>query len=322
MASITKRGKSYRFKVSAGYDAGGSQIVKTMTWTPPANMTTKRAEKEAQHQAALFEERIRKGQYVDEQRVKFQTFVETRWFPNYADVRLRPRTVAGYHDLMQRVYPEIGHLYLDQIRPAHLVTLYRKLSTTQKQITYHAKDDMKQLLKKKGYSVTSFASHAGISRTAQYLPGQGVFTDETKNRSSNRVISISNTVVNSLRELKVWQAEQRLKLGKLWKNKGGNVFVLDDGTPIQSNTLSRWFHNFIAKTDLPQIHLHSLRHTCATLSITNGVSVNVVAGQLGHATPETTTRIYTHSIQAAQAAAADLIDDLLTPPKKETKAVK
>lgn len=458
MASITKRGKSYRFKVSAGYDAAGNQIVKTKTWTPPANMSEKRAEKEAHHQAALFEEQIRRGEYAEEQRLKFQTFVEERWFPDYASVRLRPRTIAGYKDLMQRIFPEMGHLYLDQIRPAHLARFYRKLSGTEKTVTYHAKEDMRKMLKGKGLSLSAFADQSGISRSAlalccdgknisrenaekvaaglnapleelfeeanagetlsantvakyhrvlssvfqtavewqyitsnpcervapprsertepeyltaeqavhllelaesqpiyyrtavllllytgcrrgealgltwsdvdlakktisisrstQYLPGKGTFTDETKNRSSCRVISVSETVVKALRELKLWQTEERLKLGSIWKDREGKLFVLDDGTPIQPNTLSRWFHTFIEKTDLPKIHLHSLRHTCATLNITNGVAVNVVAGQLGHATAETTTRIYTHTIQSAQAAAAEQMDDLLRREKQ------
>ena len=32
MANITKRGNSYSIRVSAGYDASGKQIMKSMTW--------------------------------------------------------------------------------------------------------------------------------------------------------------------------------------------------------------------------------------------------------------------------------------------------
>ena len=34
MAHIEKRGDSYRFTVSAGYDLNGKQIKKFMTWKP------------------------------------------------------------------------------------------------------------------------------------------------------------------------------------------------------------------------------------------------------------------------------------------------
>ena len=55
---------------------------------------------------------------VAEGRVKFSTFSE-RWFQDYAATKLRPRTLERYRDLMKRIEPEIGHLYLDKIRPGH-----------------------------------------------------------------------------------------------------------------------------------------------------------------------------------------------------------
>ena len=49
MASITRRegkGKtSYQITVSQGADVSGKQIRKRMTWTPPANMTERQAQK-------------------------------------------------------------------------------------------------------------------------------------------------------------------------------------------------------------------------------------------------------------------------------------
>ena len=109
--------------------------------------------------------------------------------------------------------------------------------------------------------------------------------------------------------------EQRLALGEHWSYTE-YIFTAQDGTPMHPDTLSGWFRDFIKKTDLPQIHIHSLRHTNATLSIANGVAVTTVAGQLGHANATTTTKIYAHSIKSAQAAAADMMDDLLTPSRK------
>ena len=43
----------------------------------------------------------------------------------------------------------------------------------------------------------------------------------------------------------------------------------------------------------------------------NGVSITTVAGQLGHADSTTTAKIYAHAIKSAQAAAADMMEDLL-----------
>ena len=56
MASIEKRGTSFRIKVSCGYRADGKQVFQRMTWTPDPKMTAKQIEKEVQRQAVLFEE--------------------------------------------------------------------------------------------------------------------------------------------------------------------------------------------------------------------------------------------------------------------------
>ena len=70
MANIKRRGNSYSIRVSAGYDTTGKQIVKSMTWKIPTGMSDKKAEKEANHVAALFEEQVRMGQTA-EQKIMF-----------------------------------------------------------------------------------------------------------------------------------------------------------------------------------------------------------------------------------------------------------
>ncbi len=75
MATIKKRGDSYRFTVSLGDDINGKQLRKTMTWTPPEGMAPKKAENEAQRQAVLFEEKCRSGQVLDGG-MKFADFSE------------------------------------------------------------------------------------------------------------------------------------------------------------------------------------------------------------------------------------------------------
>ncbi len=61
MATIEKRGNSYRITVSAGYDMQGKQIKKRMTWTPEPTMSDKQIKKELERQAVLFEEQINNG---------------------------------------------------------------------------------------------------------------------------------------------------------------------------------------------------------------------------------------------------------------------
>ena len=50
--------------------------------------------------------------------------------------------------MMDRINPAIGHLYMDKIRPAHLMSFYKELSTTKISTKAHCKIDLKAHLKK------------------------------------------------------------------------------------------------------------------------------------------------------------------------------
>ena len=93
MASIQKRGDSYTFRVSAGYDANGKQVMKTMTWKPPAGMNKRRADKEAKHEAELFEEKVRNGM-VGDGRMKLAEFAE-KWMRITQNLSFAPEPSHG-----------------------------------------------------------------------------------------------------------------------------------------------------------------------------------------------------------------------------------
>ena len=112
MASVEKRGNSYRIKVSCGYKTDGKQVTQKMTWTPDPNMTEKQVEKELQRQVVLFEEECRRGQVVSA--VKFEAFAE-EWFEEYAKLNLKSTTYTRQRQLTKRVYAAIGHIRLDRL---------------------------------------------------------------------------------------------------------------------------------------------------------------------------------------------------------------
>ena len=170
-----------------------------------------------------------------------------------------------------------------------------------------------------GLEWTDFNEEYGllkIDKTIQYLPDRGIFEDDTKNETSDRVIKLSKSAIRALKAQRKWQLEQQLKLSNCW-NPSGKIFTSPTGAIIHPDTLTGWFHDFIERSDLPPIHLHSLRHTHATLQIANGVSVTTVAGILGHSNANTTTKVYAHAIQSAAAASAEMMDNLLNPVRKQ-----
>lgn len=162
-----------------------------------------------------------------------------------------------------------------------------------------------------------------IRRTSQYIAKQGIIEDSTKNTSSYRAIKISTSVISMLKTYRLHQTEARFKAGSMWNPEWAEhprLFTRPDGLPINPDSLTSWFREFINRTDLPSIHIHSLRHTNATLQIASNVPVTTVADRLGHATPATTTKIYSHAIQSANAAAAEALENLLAPTANRTSS--
>ena len=160
-----------------------------------------------------------------------------------------------------------------------------------------------------------------INRNSLYIPEKGTFTDSLKTYSSSRVINLSDDLIDILHAYRTWQEEQAEMLGDKWIGSERIVTRLD-GSPICPDTLSGWFYKFIRKNHLPQISLHSLRHTHATLLIACGISLKTVSARLGHASVSTTSNIYVHAIQSANAAAADAINVALSPHKAAKRAKK
>jgi predicted RNA-binding Zn-ribbon protein involved in translation (DUF1610 family) len=65
------------------------------------------------------------------------------------------------------------------------------------------------------------------------------------------------------------------------------------------------------KAMLPEIRLHDLRHTHATLALRAGIHPKVVSERLGHATVSITLDTYSHAIPAMQEEAAARIAELV-----------
>lgn len=125
MATITRRGDSYRIKISCGYDVNGKQIIQTKTWKPEEGMTPKQIEKEVQRQAVLFEEACKIGQITAN--VKFETFAE-QWFEEYAQLNLRNTSYERMRRITHRIYPIIGHMRMDKITSRHIQQLINELA--------------------------------------------------------------------------------------------------------------------------------------------------------------------------------------------------
>ena len=151
-----------------------------------------------------------------------------------------------------------------------------------------------------------------INRSSQYLADKGVYTKTPKTESSIREVAIPDFVVSLLEEYKLWYDEQKSFYGELWTNSD-RLFVQSDGKPMHPSTISKWFVKFVKDIGLPIINFHGLRHTNATLLISQNIDVAVVAARLGHAQITTTFNFYVHPIISHNKSAGNVLQNLLIP---------
>lgn len=164
-----------------------------------------------------------------------------------------------------------------------------------------------------------------IKRTSNYTASKGIYTDTTKTKKSQRSLKFPQSVMDLLREYKAEQDEERIKLGTKWQDYD-RLFVKWDGRPMNNNTPYFWLKEFCEENNFRFCDIHSLQHFYASALINEGVDAAAVSGALGHSTITTTTSIYCHVFNQAQARAREAIASVLDfhkpdDNKRQPKAV-
>lgn len=149
-----------------------------------------------------------------------------------------------------------------------------------------------------------------IVRASQYIGNKTLITKEPKTKSSRRMMKLSNDIIKILNSYRVWQIEQRFKIGSEWHDTD-RLFTQWNGLPMYPDSLTKWFNKFLKRHNLRQVTLHSLRHTNATLMIAEGTDIRTVASRLGHSNTSTTLNIYTHALKSKDTQAAEVLNDIL-----------
>ncbi len=142
-----------------------------------------------------------------------------------------------------------------------------------------------------------------VRRQLRARPDGGLALAELKTAKSRRLIQLPATAVDAL-------AAHRARLGAP-PSRADLVFTDTRGGPLhESNLLRRWWHPLLERAGLPRMRFHDLRHTHATLLLTQGVNPKVVQERLGHSQISMTLDVYSHVVPSLQRDAARRIDDL------------
>ena len=160
------------------------------------------------------------------------------------------------------------------------------------------------------WSSVDFARRRVHIKEARTAAGASIVQKETKNRTSNRVLHLGDELCRLLRQERSAQVQRSLARGDGWSED--NFVAVDKlGKPYSPNAVSLAFTRFIRSHGMPKITLHGLRHTFATVASAQGAPLFDIGRALGHSTPATTGKIYTHLLDQTHAATLDRVADAL-----------
>jgi integrase len=149
-----------------------------------------------------------------------------------------------------------------------------------------------------------------VAQTLQRTKAKGLIFSTPKTKGSVRTIPMPRVLLAALKLHKERQDQQGVE------NPHGLVFISTKGTPLDPDDITHRFKAFVKAAGLPvDIHFHSLRHSCATLLLAQGVPMHVVKDILGHSQISTTMRYAHPTEQTMRDATAEM--DMLLPEEQD-----
>lgn len=139
-----------------------------------------------------------------------------------------------------------------------------------------------------------------VRRTANYTATDGNYTDTPKTKKSVRSLKLPDVVFDRLTELREQQSINRERFGSKWVDCD-RIFVNKYGSPLYKGEPYKWQKKLTEEHGMRFCDIHSLRHFNATVLINSGIDAASVSKALGHSSISTTTNIYCHVFDEAQA---------------------
>ncbi len=232
------------------------------------------------------------------------------------DSGLSAATVRKMHSVLRKA---LKQAVMDGLIPRNVCESVKPPKIERKEITPLDREQAKALLEAAGgdrlAALYVLAVHTGMSegellglkwedadlergvlrlRRALVREGGKTALGDLKTAKSRRSVRLTRAAADALRSHLERQLEEMGRLGSLYQ-PGGLVFATESGTLINpSNLRNRSFKPLLKRAGLPDICFHDLRHTCATLLLSQGTHPKLVQELLGHATIAMTLDTYSH----------------------------
>lgn len=150
-----------------------------------------------------------------------------------------------------------------------------------------------------------------IDGSLTYSPNKGVFRGPTKNGKA-REFKVDSDIISMLKVLKAQQEHSIQSEYVFTQSRSAN--------PIHPQSPLRFLKRLGKKCGIENLHPHMLRHSFASIAITNGADIASVSEKLGHSDKAVTLRMYTHATPESIDAASEAFRNAIKSKHSESNS--
>ena len=136
--------------------------------------------------------------------------------------------------------------------------------------------------------------------------GEEIFS-ECKTAKSQRILAVPESILVKLKQHKKGQLENKLFFSTEYTDYD-LVYCNSNGMPVSPHAFNHRFSKVLKEKGLEHMRVHDLRHTNASLMLSQGVSMKVASERLGHTTIGITMDLYSHIDEELQRDAASKLN--------------
>lgn len=134
----------------------------------------------------------------------------------------------------------------------------------------------------------------------QKIKGKRYVIGATKNKSSNRVISLDEKTLSKLKKLKSYYQNN-------YESFTNTQFIFGGENPISETSIDNKNREYSTRSKQDRIRIHDFRHSHASVLINKGADVLLVSKRLGHADIKMTLNTYAHLFKNREESIIKLI---------------
>jgi len=150
-----------------------------------------------------------------------------------------------------------------------------------------------------------------VRRTVKVKKGGGFYYSTPKTAKSNRPLTLTPELIAALKAQRIEQLQAKMQIRDVYR-ENDLVFPNEIGDPMLiGNLRKRYFEKIVKDAGLPKIRLYDLRHTSATMLLSEGEHPKVVSERLGHASIVLTLDTYSHVLPNMQKQATAKMGKLM-----------